>query len=181
MRGLSFLVPLFVVLVIGSTADAGIVHYESSFEADGPNKFSWKHKVWSEDSVFCTGGYFEKRDIDLNDLDYGEHQVSFDHGSWTSEDGNAKLHYMSSHYSGNGLHLGHYVVWGRNLNGYELGEDTPDYVRQCLDHGGDEYEPTGGGSGTEPVPEPGTLALMGLGAAAAGMAKRRRQKRAAAA
>ena len=39
---------------------------------------------------------------------------------------------------------------------------------------------TGSGAGGEPIPEPGTLALLGLGAAAAGLAKRRRQKRAAA-
>ena len=42
------------------------------------------------------------------------------------------------------------------------------------------YSITGGGAGGEPIPEPGTLALLGLGAAAAGLAKRRRQKRAAA-
>ena len=41
------------------------------------------------------------------------------------------------------------------------------------------FGPTGSGAG-EPIPEPGTLALLGLGAAAAGVVKRRRQKRAAA-
>ena len=43
-----------------------------------------------------------------------------------------------------------------------------------------DSDPLGGGAGGEPIPEPGTLALLGLGAAAAGLAKRRRQKRAAA-
>lgn len=178
MRRLSLLSSLLLVLVIGSTADAGIVQYDSTFEADGPYKFTWHHKVWSEDSIFCTGGYFEQQDIDLDDLEYEEPQMTWDQGSWSSDDGNAQLYYMSSEYLGNGLHIGHYVVWGRNLNGQTLGDDLPDYVHTCLSDDDDAEEPGGGGAGGEPVPEPGTLVLMGLGAVAAGMAKRRKRNRA---
>ena len=56
-------------------------------------------------------------------------------------------------------------------------EDGTDLISWSLS--GDS-DPLGGGAGGEPIPEPGTLALLGLGAAAAGVAKRRRQKRAAA-
>ncbi|MEM7263646.1 MAG: PEP-CTERM sorting domain-containing protein [Planctomycetota bacterium] len=93
-------------------------------------------------------------------------------------DGSATVIYRGDIAAGNSSNpVVPYDYWGTAEIRWQVG--SIDMVVTLSPSTGDGMAPLGGVAGLgAPIPEPGTLALIGLGAAGAGLLKRRRQRRA---